>query len=182
MSKIKNLRLEQDEVSQTINLKDIFGFDVSRNTALKLAAGQAAIDYMLERTKSGVDYNGKAFARYSKEYMESLEFSAFGKSSQVDMELTGEMLGSIDLEDLPGNEIKISIKGEPAARAYGHMTGMKGHPTLEGKAPVREFFGVRESELKSIGRDFMPSSPKDRIGDAALSGISKLLQGLKDGK
>jgi hypothetical protein len=174
MPKPKNLKLSQDKVSQVFDLKKIFGFDVSRNAALKRAFGQAVIDRILDRTKSGVDYEGKKFAPYSESYKNSLMFKAFRKSSNVDMELTSEMLLSMDILSIDGNKVEIGFTSEQAAKAFGHMTGMEGHPRLEGVTPARRFFGVTDDELSGLAGEFKPRPGKT---DAATDGlVDKILK------
>lgn len=156
MAKPKNLKLSQDKVSQVFDLKKIFGFDVSKNGPLKEAFAQALMDRILDRTKSGVDYDGQKFAAYSQRYKDSLMFKAFRKTSKVDMELTGEMLLSMEILSMRGNELEIGFTGEQAAKAYGHMTGMEGHPTLDGVTPPRKFFGITDAELAGVAQEFKP--------------------------
>jgi hypothetical protein len=61
--------------------------------------------------------------------------------------LSGDMLGSIDFDD-SDNEIKIAIAGDQSLKAYGHMTGFEGHPTIPQNKYKREFFGITEREFR----------------------------------
>lgn len=149
MSKIDGLTLEKTEVSQTIDLEKITGKDLSNNPDLVQEIAQATIDYMIERVSEGKGVGGKKLkSPYSDDYADSLDFKAAGKSkSDVNMKLSGDMLGSIDAEtDL--SSFKISIKGDEAPKAYGHMTGFEGHPTIPEGKYKREFFGVTKEELE----------------------------------
>ena len=50
------------------------------------------LNYIVERSKEGLGKNGKPFPPYSKEYMESFDFKATGKTSKVNLTLSGESL------------------------------------------------------------------------------------------
>lgn len=175
---VKNLNLSTDEVSQTIDLADVFGFDVSRDQGLIQAFSQDAIDLILKRTQSGKDVNGGSFAPYSESYKGSLEFAAFGKSSNVDMTLSGEMLGVLEILNVEGSRVTFGLTGENAAKAYGHITGMKGHPTLDGVTPKREWFGVSEADLKRLAGAYRPSRESTPIESAIESNLVRILAGL----
>lgn len=148
------LKLTESEVSQTIDLKEVLG-SISAIDTVSEAFSRAIIDHIVERTQSGRDVNGKLFAPYSKSYKESLAFNVLGKSSHVDMTLTGDMLSTIQSERT-GNKIKIFFDGpQNNVKAFAHMTGFKWHPHLEGKAK-REFFGIKDEELRKIAKAFKP--------------------------
>lgn len=149
MAKLNGLKLSEDEVSQTIDLKELFGVSVIGSEGLKQAIGGAIIDKIVNRTESGVGVDGKKLkAPYSKDYSESLDFKAFGKSkNKVNMTLTGQMLGSLDIVESKGNSIKIGWDdSEENAKAYNHNTG--------DTVPKRPFFGVTEKELREIKSEF----------------------------
>lgn len=149
MAKLNGLKLTEDEVSQTIDLKELFGVSVIGSEGLKQAIGGAIIDKIVNRTESGVGVDGKKLkAPYSKDYSESLDFKAFGKSkNKVNMTLTGQMLGSLDIVESKGNSIKIGWDdSEENAKAYNHNTG--------DTVPKRPFFGVTEKELREIKSEF----------------------------
>lgn len=149
MPKIKGLILSKDEVAQEINTSEIAGVDLSTRPDLVERIAQIAIDKMIERTESGKDVFNRNFKGYSKSYKDSLEFKASGKTSFVDLKLSGDMIGSIDVVDRVLDRVTIGLQGTlQNNKAFGHMTGMEGHPTLEGRVPVRNFFGVPVGELK----------------------------------
>ena len=156
---IENLNLTKNEVSQDIDLEEIVGREVP--TAIAVAIGQEIIDRIIERTEDGKANNNRSFpaaknnakgSKYSESYVDSLEFKAFGKSKNpINMTLSGGMLESIDILEVEGGRLKIGIDDDvEAAKAYGHMTGMEGHPTLQGKVKPRQFFGVTYSEIRDI--------------------------------
>lgn len=168
------IKLAEDEVSQTIDVKKILG-DASGIASVSEAFAQALIDRMVERTQEGRDVNGKLFPKYSNSYAQSLAFKVFGKSKgNVNMTLTGDMLASIE-PDIDQGKIKLSVTGsDNILKAFAHMTGYKGHPVLEGK-PKREFFGVSDADLEKIKRKFIPDLSKEaRKNDDEI--VKKLLK------
>jgi hypothetical protein len=102
-----------------------------------------------KRTASGRDKNGVMFKGYSADYMESKVFEAVGKSTQVDLRLTGEMMTDLDILSSSNGKATIGFPDDEArARAHGHITGANG----TGKLPVRDFLGVNNDELASAIR------------------------------
>lgn len=150
MAKIPGLNLSQDEVSQTIDLEKWTGADLSQDPVLLREIGQEIVDYMKERVAQGVGAGEVSFKanKYSPEYQASLAFKAAGKdSSPVNMKLSGDMLGSMDFIDNE-NQLKFSIAGDQSPKAYGHMTGFEGHPTIPQGKYKREFFGITKAEFE----------------------------------
>lgn len=176
--KLKGLTLKQDEVSQEFDLNQILGIDVSDDDGLTEAVGQFIIDKIVERTKSGRAVDGSKFAKYSESYKDSLEFKAFGKSSKVDMELSGEMLSTLTIISSKNGKIKVGWSdSENNAKAYGNITGMEGHPTLEGVTPARNFFGMTAAEIAEMQKEFRPnfSSKAKKNDEAIMEKIWKLV-------
>lgn len=177
MSKTKTKMTEQ-EVSQTFNLKEIFGVDVSDMPELKQAFGQALIDHMVERTESGVDKNGQKFSAYPKSYKESDAFKAFGKTSKVNLTMTGDMLAQIDIVEAKANEIKIGWRDDTEnAKAYNHNTG--------DTVTKRPFFGINDKDLSNVSKEFKPDFTKAKNDDVILDKLDKLtsfIVGKLDGK
>ena len=155
----KGMTLTQEKVSQKFNLEEIFGVDFSERPDLKAQIGQAIIDKIIERTSEGKKRGGGSFdGGYSTSYKKSEKFEQYGKSSTINMELTGAMLDSIDIIKEFDNQIEIGFSGPDAelqnAKAFGHETSMRGHKFLQGKAPKRPFFGLTADELKEIKAEF----------------------------
>lgn len=182
MAVIPGLKLSEDGVTQTIDLADFLPETAASDPVIQEAFTQAVIDKITSRTADGKDAFGATFAGYSESYKDSLAFKAFGKSSKVDMELTGVMLASIDLVDQSGTKVQIGITNEAASRAYGHMTGMDGHPTLDGVTPKRKFFGVTKEDIAEIADALRPDLSTNSSDDARLMDIlqARLLAGQLD--
>lgn len=74
-----------------------------------------------------------SFKRLTEDYANEEK----GGDRSPNLELEGEMMRALDWR-VEMDEIKIGFfDKEQAIKAYGHNTGMKGHPWLDGVAPVR---------------------------------------------
>lgn len=175
---MKSPKITLSKFEQEIDLKELFGVDLSDDDSLKQAIGQFLIDRMLERVDSGKGIGGvKLKSPYSKEYSKSLEFKAAGKSrGKVNMSLTGDMLASIDLLSTDGNKIKIGIEDDSQIpKAYNHQTG--------DTVPARPFFGFTKSELADIKKQFAPKiKTAVREGETAKDRLAvSLIEDIQDG-
>lgn len=152
------LKVKKNSVEQTIDLKEKFGVDFRGKDNLKQLIGQAIIDRIVERSKNGEGVSikegtdqgrsVKLKSPYSKTYADSLEFKAAGKQkNDVNMTLTGQMLGSIDIKRIEGNKITIGWNDtEENNKAYNHIVG--------DTVPKRPFFGVTNKELRDLKSSF----------------------------
>lgn len=140
---MKRNRLSQDEISQSFNLKKLLGYSPSEKQ--KKLFYELAVDQMVQRTAGGDDVNGKKFKNYEPEYAKQKGVSV----DAVDLILSGEMLNGFE-QGSSKDTVKISMQSDQLGKAYGHISGMKGHPTIE-KGKVRDFFGFKnEDDLKTI--------------------------------
>lgn len=177
--------------SQTIELDEAFGIDFKGNRELREYIGQLIIDRIRTRTEAGIGMKisdsgkGKVFdltsVPYSKKYVESAEFKNFGKSkNDVNMTLTGDMLGLMDVVDQSGNTITIGWDDDTQqAKAANHIKGVT--------VPARPFFGISNEELKSIVKEVKPdlekaldikkTEGKDAFAEYALGLIDELSNG-----
>lgn len=157
---VKKPTTRNKRVYQDIDLRDALGFSLHGRDALKEALGQALIDRIAERAQDGkgVKYSAGATREvtlrkpYSKEYQSSDEFKAAGKSaSNVNMTLTGDMIGLMDIVKIKGNTIRIGWHDEDEElKAHGHMTGQQG----SNKKMFRPFFGVTNKDLRELKKQF----------------------------
>ena len=147
--------VKKNRVEQKIELKELFrGIDF-KNDDIKEYIGEAIIDYIRERTQAGQgikfsdDGKGSSVTlkKYSKAYVESDDFKAFGKSKdEVNMTLTGDMLGLMDVVDVGRDTITIGWNDEDQiGKAFNHITG--------DTVPARPFFGVSKSELNELAKE-----------------------------
>ena len=135
-----------------IDFKQLTGVDLSNFPVMKESISQDILDKILERTADGDSWNGRKFkSPYSKQYQATDEFKAFGKSAnKVNLNLTGGMLGLMDVKETSGKDATIGwFDREEAAKAHGHITGAPDGPKVK-----RDFFGINESEAKQILREY----------------------------
>ena len=117
------------------------------------------ISYIQDRTKNGKGKDNKKWAgragKYTKDYKKSLDFKNAGKSSKVNLTLSGDMLDSIDLLEDVNGQITIGIdKDDPDhGKAEGNIRGSYGKPKGS-KAKARDFLGVSKSEIQNILKNF----------------------------
>lgn len=169
MAKVKGLTLSRRDVSQTINLEELLGVSFAGERALRLAIAQKVIDHIIERTQSGADLNGKTFKPYSSEYKESAEYKILKSGGKVNMTLTGNMLGDIDVLSDGPNTIHYGFEDpEEIAKAYRHNTGDAG-------MPKREFFGVTEGEARDLIMSEFGSEIRDLKGQGSRRTIGQLI-------
>ncbi len=150
-------KVKKNNVEQTINLKEEFGIDFAGRRPLRELIGQAILDRIRERTDAG---QGVRFSRsgsgtqiklkspYSKAYSKTLEFKAFGKrKGKVNMSLTGDMLGLMEIKRQSGNTLTIGWdEKEENNKAFNHVSG--------DTVPKRPFFGVSKGEIADIKKEF----------------------------
>ena len=135
------IKLSQDEVSQTFNLKKLLGYDPSEDQKELFYA--LAVDKMVQRTVEGKDINGKKMGSYAPYSPDYAKLKGVSRSS-VDMVLNGDMLDSFEDSNEGKGILKISIKdGVETEKAYNHNVG----DTL----PKRPWFGFKsEKDIKDI--------------------------------
>ena len=131
-----------------VDLNDLFGKKVRLTPALKEHIGQAIIDKITERTENKTDVNGSRFKAYSKEYVNSDDFKAYGKTKRyINMELTGDMMASLDITSIKGNKLEISWDDDTNnKKAFNHNTG----DTVK----KREFLGLMAKESNDIAKKY----------------------------
>lgn len=115
--------------------------------------GEDIIEFIVDRTQKGIDKDGRPFKKYSKAYINSLDFKIAGKSKgKVDLQLSGDMLAALSVLDY-SKEGKVVLgfkKGsEENAKADGNIRGTYGQSTPNpGKA--RDFLGINRRDLATI--------------------------------
>lgn len=97
-----------------------------------------------------MDVKGKPFAKYSPNYIKSAPFKAFDKSKgEVNLELSGDMLGLMDIVGESRNSVTIGWGDEDQIpKAFNHITG----DTVK----KRDFFGLTKEDLDSLKSEFLP--------------------------
>lgn len=153
-----------------LNLKKIFGTEVTNQTLRELIAGRA-IELIEERTAQGKDRFGSRMKAYSKTYKNSLDFKAFGKSNTVNLVLTGDMFNALDKLESTESKIELGfVDPDEGAKAHGHITG-------DGNLPQRDFFGLTEKEIKSLRSEF--SDQIDTVESVSALRVLQLIERIR---
>ena len=139
-----------------VDLDEMFQMLVPDSSSFRQRVGQAIIDKIRDRAADNIDVSGKSFKKYSKEYVDSVEFKAYGKSAgDVNMKQTGDMLGFMDVIEESKSKIVIGWSdGDEEAKAHNHIVG--------DTVPKRNFFGLPVSDIEEIKQQFIDELP---LGD-----------------
>lgn len=166
LNSVMNQKISGTEVQLEVDLDEMFGMLVPDSSSFRQKVGQAIIDKIRERCESN-EYLNNAKKTYSEMYAESIDFKAYGKSkNDVNMKLTGDMLGLMDIIDEKKNKIIIGWNdNNEAAKAYNHITG--------DTVPKRNFFGLPQSDIEEIVKEFKDELP---FGDRNPTSIVKETQ------
>jgi hypothetical protein len=131
------------KVSQRFNLAEMFGGKFPDDHRLRLKIGNEIIAEIQRNTRAGKDKDGKPFKKYSKDYKKSLAFKAFGKTGSVNMELSGDMVDTMEIVDESRNTVTVSWEDEQQKlKAENHIHGV----TL----PQRDFLGLPQALIDKI--------------------------------
>lgn len=143
------------------------------NEEERASIAQDVLDFIRDRTQDrNLDKKNRKFPKYSKEYINSTEFKAAGKSSSnVDLTLSESMLSEMDLLNTSKGQITIGFeKGtEENAKADGNIRGTYGKQRGN-SSKARDFLGITGKDLKNILRDYPLRST---IADATAAEIRK---------
>ena len=158
-----------------VNLKEIFGTNVD-SPFTRAQIGQAILDKILARTDGSRDVDGKQFKKYSKEYMKSDSFQAFGKSGKVNLRLTGDMLELMDIKDESSSDITVGWNdGVEGSKAHGHITG-------GGNLPVRDFFGLTNKQVAELKREFQSQVNAEEAPSISQEFLLDAIRRITDGE
>lgn len=119
----------------------------------RAALADDIIESIRRRAEKGIDKNGDRFPKYSKSYVDSLDFKIAGKSaSRVDLTLSGDMLAALTLLDSRPGKLTIGFEkgSEENGRADGNIRGSYGGSPNPSKA--RDFLGLPPAELSRLLR------------------------------
>lgn len=131
---------------------------------------QEIIDHIVERSREdGLDKNNNKFAPYSKSYKKSLDFKIGGKTSKVDLTLTGEMLDSLKLISHNPDSILIGYDAGDSVngKAEGNIRGTYGQKKKV--APARDFLGIHKDSLKRILEKYPLDDDRERKDNLQLA-------------
>lgn len=113
------------------------------------AIGSEVVDYIVNRTQNGLNKNNRNFPGYSDAYKKSLDFKIAGKSNNVNLTLSGDMLASLKVLSHKNGEIVVGFdRGDKNnnAKATGHITGVYGNSK---RVKKRDFLGITKKDLNS---------------------------------
>ena len=119
-----------ETLKKTINLKTLFGVEIpSKNLTRKI--GREIIKQIQLRTENGFDVADKKFTKYSAKWADR---KGVGRGD-VDLLLTGSMLGNMILTNVTKNTVTIGWAGQKNNnKAFNHNEG--------DTVPQREFLSV----------------------------------------
>jgi hypothetical protein len=160
---IQKKSLKESDVSTEIDLKEVLG-PIAKDQAVRETLFQVLFDQMIDRLSTGRGVDNKIMPKYSDAYKNSLAYKAFGKDGTVNLELTGDMINSVNIQKQNSSKMTIGFTGDVEnAKAFAHMTGFEGHPTLDGKVKRRNFFGWTDKEIEAAAEELRPSINEDQV-------------------
>ncbi len=119
--------------------------------AERKAIAQDVIDFIVKRSrKKGKDKNNRPFKKYSKGYKNSLNFKIAGKTSKVNLSLSGDMLDSVELLAQRSGNLMMGFENgtEENDKAEGNIKGTYGQKKPTGKA--RDFLGISRRDMQKV--------------------------------
>lgn len=140
--------------------------------------GQYLVDAVLDRVGSGVspvDGHGK-WEQLSEPYAEREK----GGRRLANLDLTGDMLNALKFK-AADDGVEIGIwDAEEAQKSFGHNSGFKGHPILEGKAPMRRFIPDEDEEFDPAIQVGIREIVNQRVEEWRSTGQSTLTPDARD--
>lgn len=113
------------------------------------AIGLDVIQFIIERTKNGLDINNNPFAEYKQSYKNTLDYKiGHAASDKVNLTLSGEMLGTIRIISHGTGFIKLGFEDSEAAKKAQWVSSPTGQKA--GKQSPRRFFGISQKDLNKI--------------------------------
>jgi Holliday junction resolvase len=139
---ISNRSLSESRLTQDIDLGELLGRAPTSSEMREFEV--ELLEVIIGRTQDGIDVDGDKFTKYNPAYAEKKGVGV----SDVDLTLMGDMLLAMETQRR-GNSVRIQIDGDEAAKAYGHVSGFKGHPYIK-DGPKRDFFGITDEEARTL--------------------------------
>ena len=136
------------------------------------------LNFIVERTKKGYGSDGEKFPGYSPLYKASDAFKLGGKSSKVDLTLSGEMLDSLEVLEAKRGKIVFGFAkdSDMNGRADGNCRGSYG-TSKDDPSKARNFMELSGKELAKIIRslDILPRSVQNQISKDAKAGAIDII-------
>lgn len=122
--------------------------------------GQEIVDFIVSRTEKGLGINNQPFTGYSDAYKESEDFSIAGKSSTVNLTLTGDMLSDLQVLSTTTGIISIGYPNGSEENDKAEWLRSPQPNSQTGKtAPTRDFLGISQKDLDVIVGRYMAENP-----------------------
>jgi hypothetical protein len=122
-----------------------------------VALGKEIVEFIRQRTESGIGvketgrgFKNASFPPYSKIYKQSLDYKIAGKSGNVNLTLSGDMLIALDVLSHKKGSVVIGYEkgSEENDRAEGNILGSYGGSPNPRRA--RNFLGISDADLATI--------------------------------
>lgn len=144
----------------------------------RVAIAEEVVDFVISRTKKGLDKNNSSFAPYTKEYKGSKNFEIAGKSSKVNLTLSGETLNSLDLVSHNNGSLLIGYDRsdkELNGKVEGNVIGSYGQSSGDSDK-ARDFMGISKKDLAKILEKFpkKTESEKRKTRQKAIEIVSSI--------
>lgn len=104
----------------------------------RVSIGNDIINFIQDRTSSGLDINGNLFAAYSKEYE---------KSGTPDLRFSGNMMSDLEVISHGKGFITIGFSNRDSNDKAGYLQRPTGQKS---STPKRRFVGISAKDLKRI--------------------------------
>lgn len=144
---------------ETFKLGQLFPNLGRLNDDQKIEIGHKIIERIKERTDRGVDKRGKNFKKYSDLWAKKKG------SSDVDMRLSGDMLDSIEIIKINGNEITIGWEdGLEVLKGENHINGVT--------VPKRDFLGLPKKDTTAIVKQTIKDTTEEAPPKGKTDGFS----------
>lgn len=133
------------------NIQKIFQVPSNFTRDMKVYAAQLIIKKIKDNTNKGISADGSKFPSYSKGYKDSLDFENAGKTNKVNLQLSGDMLASLEVVSIDAASVTIGYNSdsEYAGQVEGNQIGSYGSSFPNTKY-ARPFIGLPPEELKFI--------------------------------
>jgi len=134
--------------------------------------GERVVDFIVARTRSGKGIRNTNFSKYSDSYSSSKDFGIAGKSSTVNLSLTGDMLTDIEVLDTAITGF-ITIGYQPNTPENDKAAWQRNN--LRPSHPKRDFLGISQKDLDAIIRIYRAENPEIREADRQASSAARAI-------
>lgn len=105
-------------------------------------------------SRDGIIDQYNKFPKYSKSYINSLDFKNAGKSpNKVDLTLSGDLLQSLDVVKQKDGEVVLGFPDNQNGKADGNIRGTYGAEKPDANK-ARNFLGLTENDFNKILKKF----------------------------